>query len=106
MTAYFMVRAQLVDPSVKNDFDRWYQHEHLPDAAKAFTAKRAFRAWSELDPSVHYAFYEFDDITGARAIQGSDELKRLVAEFDRCWGQKVTRSRDVVEVVDTIAPLR
>jgi hypothetical protein len=30
-------------------------------------------------------------------------LKRLVAEFDRAWGDKVVRSRDVVQVAQRIA---
>ena len=104
MTAYFIVRAQVVDAAVKNDFDRWYQDEHLPDALKAFKAKQAYRGWSQVDASVHYAFYEFDDVARACAIQGSDGLKRLVAEFDRMWGEKVARSRDVVEVIQSISP--
>jgi len=104
MTAYFIVRAQVVDATVKNDFDRWYQDEHLPDALKAFKAKRAYRGWSQLDASVHYAFYEFDDVASACAIQGSDELKRLAAEFDRLWGDKVMRSRDIVEAIHSIGP--
>ena len=103
MTAYFIVRAQVVDATVKNDFNRWYQDEHLPDALKAFKAKRAYRGWSQVDASVHYAFYEFDDVARASAIQGSEGLKRLVAEFDRMWGDKVTRSRDMVEVIQSIS---
>lgn len=102
MTAYFMVRAQVVDAAVKNDFDRWYQDEHLPDALKGFNARRAWRGWSAVDASVHHAFYEFEDLARAEAIQGSDALKRLVAEFDRLWGNKVTRSRDFVEVIQTV----
>ena len=31
-----------------------------------------------------------------------DALKRLVAEFDRVWGDKVTRSRDIIEVIQSI----
>jgi len=102
MTAYFMVRAKVLDAAVKDDFDRWYRDEHLPDALKAFNARRAWRGWSALDATVHHAFYEFDDMARARAIQGSDALKRLVAEFDRVWGDKVARSRDLVEVIQTI----
>ena len=102
MTAYFTVRAQVIDPTVKNDFDRWYQDEHLPDALEGFKARRAWRGWSALDASVHHAFYEFDDLARAQAIQGCDALKRLVAEFDRAWGNKVTRSRDFVEVIQAI----
>ena len=52
---------------------------------------------------MHYAFYEFDDAERARAVTGSEALARLVAEFDRAWGDKVRRSRDIVEAVQTIA---
>lgn len=102
MTAYFIVRAMVADAAERDDFDRWYQDEHLPDALKGFNARRAWRGWSSVDPLVHYAYYEFDDLACAQAIQGSDALKRLVAEFDRVWGDKVTRSRDVVDVIQTI----
>ena len=50
---------------------------------------------------MHYA-YEFEDLASARASQGPDALKRLVAEFDRVWGDKVIRSRDFVEAIQTI----
>lgn len=102
MTTRFIVRAQIVDAAVKDAFDRWYQDEHLPDAVKAFNAQGAWRGWSDVDASVHYAVYEFDDVAGARAIQGSAALTRLVAEFDRVWGDKVTRSRDIVEAIQAI----
>jgi hypothetical protein len=102
MTAYFIVRAQVMDSAVKDDFDRWYQDVHLPDALKGFKARRAWRGWSAVEASVHHAFYEFDDLAQAQAIQSSGALKRLVAEFDRVWGDKVTRNRDFVEVIQTI----
>jgi len=99
MAAIFMVRAQVIDASVRDDFDRWYRDEHLPDALKAFGARHAWRGWSAVDKLVHYAFYEFEDLASAQAIQGSPGFKRLVAEFDRAWGNKVARTRDVVNII-------
>jgi hypothetical protein len=99
MTALFMVRAQIADEGMKRAFDRWYQEEHLPDALQAFRAQRAWRGWSDADPLVHYAWYEFADLASARAILGSEALKRLVADFDHAWGNKVARSRDFVTIV-------
>lgn len=104
MSACFVVRAQVVELSVKEAFDRWYRDEHLAEALEAFGAQRAWRGWSEADVSVHYAYYEFDDAARARAIPGSDVLKRLAADFDRAWGKKVVRSREVVRVVQRISP--
>lgn len=99
MTAYFVVRAQVLDVALKEDFDHWYQKEHLPDAKTAFNARRAWRGWSDVDATVHYAYYEFNDLASARAVLGSDALKRLAAEFDQVWSDNVIRSRDVVEVI-------
>ena len=42
--------------------------------------------------------------SGVNAIQDSDGIKSLIAEFDRVWGEKVSRSREVLDVVGEIAP--
>ncbi|HXR58927.1 MAG TPA: hypothetical protein VN747_06380 [Burkholderiales bacterium] len=99
MSACFMVRARIGAGVARDEFERWYRDEHLPDALAAFKAKRAWRAWSGIDPAVHYAFYEFESMAAARAIEGTAELKRLVADFDRAWGDRVARSRDFIETV-------
>ena len=58
MTACLIVRA-MVDSKKKNDFDSWYQNEHLPDAFKAFNPVTAKRGWSLDEPDTHIAIYEF-----------------------------------------------
>ena len=44
MTAVLIVRA-IVDPNRRDDFDTWYQNEHLPDAHKALSPLTAKRGW-------------------------------------------------------------
>ncbi len=46
MKAMFIVRAQVVDPSVKDAFDKWYQDEHLSEAIKPLIAEFD-RAWGK-----------------------------------------------------------
>lgn len=104
MSAYLIVRAEIVDADVRDAFDQWYQDEHLPDAVKAFDARSAWRGWSDVDTNIHYAFYEFDDLLAANRIAASDEIKTLIAEFDRLWGSRVVRTRDIVENLQVIAP--
>jgi hypothetical protein len=99
MPAWFVVRAVVSEPD-RQDFDKWYQTEHLPDAAKAFAAETAWRAWSRTDPSVHYAYYRFPDVAAAEAGNTSPAIRTLVAEFDARWGTRVTRTREVLEVAD------
>jgi hypothetical protein len=84
----------------RSDFNTWYRAEHLPDAAKAFAAQRAWRAWSRSDPSVHYAYYQFADVAAAEAIARSPAIQALVAEFDARWGERVARTREILEIVD------
>ena len=96
MTALFIVRAEVADAGEREAFDRWYEQEHLPQAAAAFQAVRAWRGWSEVNPAIHYAFYEFPDFSAAQVILDSDALKGLAAEFDKVWGTGVTRTREVV----------
>jgi hypothetical protein len=96
VTALFMVRAEVNDPGDREAFDRWYEQEHLPQAAAAFQAIRAWRGWSELNPEIHIAFYEFPDLTAAQIVLDSDTLKGLIADFDRAWGTKVSRTRELV----------
>jgi hypothetical protein len=98
--AYLVVRASVTDPADIGAFDRWYATEHLPDAMKAFGVKRAWRAWSRVEPNVHCAYYEFDDIAHARAGTAPERLGALIAEFDRVWQDRVVRSRDIQETVD------
>jgi hypothetical protein len=102
MSAYFVVRAVVADAADRETFDHWYRTEHLPDAMKAFKAVSAMRGWSTADPSVHMAFYRFESEAEARAIGGTEAIKALVAEFDRNWGTRVVRSRDVLPIADEL----
>ena len=91
--AYFIVRATVAEAAKREAFDKWYQTEHLPDAARSFAVKRAWRFWSLTDPSLHQATYEFaDEASLERALKGED-MKRLVADFNRDW-PTVTRTRE------------
>lgn len=93
--AFFVVRATVNDAAKRQAFDAWYSREHLPDAMKSFGAQKAWRYWSESDPSLHIAMYQFSDsATRERALAGS-ELNRLIADFNRDWPD-VTRTRELL----------
>ena len=102
MTAYLVVRAVVADPADRGPFDHWYSTEHLPDALKAFNAISAMRGWSTVDPSVHTAYYRFATLEDVQAINGSPAMKTLIAEFDRMWGTRILRTRDIVRIADEL----
>ena len=101
-SVFFVVRATVADPTKRQAFDAWYSREHLPEAVKAFGVRKAKRFWSISDPSLHQATYEFADQTALDHTLSGDELKALVAEFDRCWPE-VTRSREVFALAEEFA---
>jgi hypothetical protein len=105
--AYLAVRAEVPEAD-RARFDHWYETDHLPWALRVFKARRAWRCWSRGDAgnavAVHVAFYEFDSVEAAEAIQKSDAIKPLVEDFDRQWQGRVTRRRAVLDIVQEIAP--
>jgi len=104
--ALLLVRAVVSDPADRGAFDRWYEDEHLPEAVAAFGALRARRGWSELDPAVHWAVYELESVEVGRAILASAALQTLIAAFDRRWGDRVTRTRELVRLVQDLEGAR
>ena len=102
MSAYLIVRAEVEKEADRQPFDQWYQDEHMPQATGLFKALDSRRGWSAVDPSVHFAFYRFPGRAAAEAIATSDEIKAMIAEFDRLWDGKVVRTRDIVEIAQVI----
>jgi hypothetical protein len=98
-SAYFVVRATVADPARRRPFDEWYHREHLPDAAKAFGVRKAWRFWSLTDPALHEARYEFADQAALDRAMRGPALDALVAEFDRAWPE-VTRTREILVLAE------
>jgi hypothetical protein len=97
--SYFLVRAS-VAPQVRKKFDHWYSTSHLPWAIKIFKCEKAWRFWSDVEKGVHYAVYQFADKAACDAALGSEDFKALVADFNKSWPEGVTRTRDVVTLVE------
>jgi hypothetical protein len=97
--SFFVVRAVVAAPWRKK-FDHWYSTDHLPWAIKVFKCEKAWRFWSEMEQGVHYAVYQFADKARLDAALASDEFKEMVADFNRSWPEGVTRTRDVMTLVE------
>ena len=98
---FFVVRAVVTDPAKRAAFDEWYRKDHLLQAVEIFGAEKGWRFWSESDPAVHQATYQFAD--RAALDRGTDlnseGMKGLIAQFDRDW-PGVARSREIFTLVD------
>ncbi len=100
--AWLVVRATVAEAADRAGFDHWYRTEHLPDAMKAFGVSTAWRGWSQQDPSVHCAHYRFESAETLDAVMRGPAIQALIVEFDRVWGGKATRTREVMVVGDEI----
>jgi hypothetical protein len=97
--AFFMVRA-VVEEQLREKFDDWYSHHHLPMALNEFKAEKCWRFWSTAEVGVHYAVYRFPDIARLDAALQSDGFRMLVKDFDDAWPSGVTRTRDKMTMVE------
>ena len=97
--AYFLVRAVVAEP-LRDKFDHWYSTDHLPRALNDFKAEKGWRFWSEAEAGVHYAVYQFADMARLDAAMESEAFKELVADFNRSWPEGVTRTHDIVSLVE------
>ena len=103
-TAHLVVRAEVPNEADRAPFDHWYATDHLPWAIRVFGARRGWRCWSRTDPQLHYAFYEFVNVDEARAATDPNSIAPLVADFDRVWGNRVARRREILETVQEAMP--
>jgi hypothetical protein len=99
-TAFVLVRSVVANPDDRKPFDRWYQTDHIPLVfSKIGNVKQAWRFWSKSDPAVHYSLSEFSNISEFQAAASSEGFKHIVADYDRAWAERVSRSRDILEKV-------
>lgn len=95
-----------VDPSVLDDFNDWYQREHIPDARRLLQGVRKVTRWRSLTtPNQVTTVYEFESADEVHAALNGDGIKTLIAEFDRLWSGKVERDRSgSVQIYDSSRP--
>ena len=101
MTAHLIVRADVPEADRKS-FDHWYETGHSPVAKATLKASGPERGWNANDPSLHFAKYRFDDLETATSSAHSEDINDRIIEFDRVWQGRVTRSCEVVELVQPL----
>ncbi len=93
-TVLFVVKAT-IPPEREEEFNRWYNEEHVPQVLqfKGVVSARRYRAL-EGEPTFRYmAVYELQDEATYRRFMASDHFKTLVAEYDRHFGGVSERAR-------------
>jgi hypothetical protein len=104
MAAFLVVRSVVSDPSLRAAFDRWYATDHLPWAIAALGAQKGWRLRSESDAALHYAVYQFGDAREIERALQSEPFQELVVDYDRRWPRGVTRTREIVSLIQEAVP--
>ena len=99
MTAFLIVKAKVPNNLIKN-FDEWYKKYHLTEAHMNFKSISSFRGW--ISKNEHHAFYQFKDLSTAKNILDSKELSLMIKKFDKKWLGNVSRSRELIEIIQKI----
>jgi antibiotic biosynthesis monooxygenase (ABM) superfamily enzyme len=91
----FAVRAS-VEAGREDEFNRWYDTEHVPDVLRLFPGCLGAARYrvADGDGSHQYmAVYAFRSAADLKAVIGGDALKELVRLYDEAIGAFSTRSR-------------
>ena len=98
---YLVVRAN-IEPSIMDDFVRWYETEHLPHVMAIPGIVRAFRSNCSRRGVNWTALYELKDDASIQQALQSGEANRARQDWER-WMQHV--SELTVEVYAALGPL-
>jgi hypothetical protein len=85
-TVLFIVKAT-IPASEEARFNKWYNEEHCPQFLQypgAVSARR-YKAIMGEDKFQYMAMYEVQDEATFKKLMGSDHMKFLRAEYDRCF---------------------
>jgi hypothetical protein len=98
---YLVVRAS-IEPSVMDEFVRWYETEHLPHVMAIPGIVRAFRSNCSRGGVNWTALYELKDDASIQTAFQSSEANRARQDWER-WLPHV--SELTVEVYTALGPL-
>jgi antibiotic biosynthesis monooxygenase (ABM) superfamily enzyme len=88
------VRAT-VEAGREAEFNRWYDHEHVPDAVRMLGAVAAARYKVVLGDGSHQymAMYAFETAEKLEAAVDGPEIKNLIRRYDEAIGAFSRRQR-------------
>ena len=92
---FLSVRAT-VEAGREDEFNHWYNTEHLPDAVNMFPGCLGAARYrvTDGDGSHQYmALYAFRTEAELKAVIGGAEIKELIRRYDEAIGAFSTRSR-------------
>lgn len=94
----FMVLSNPSDPSREDEYNDWYQNQHLADlcAIDGITSARRFRFARTLREGNCYGYMAIYDIE-------TDDIDGVLAELGSATGDGRVKMSDAIDTADTVA---
>ena len=93
---YLLTVRATVEAGHEDEFNRWYDEEHVPDALRMFPGcigAARYRV-TEGDGSHQYmATYAFESEAALEGLMASDGLREMIRRYDAAIGSFSTRAR-------------
>ncbi len=92
---HLLVVRATIDPAHEEEFNRWYNEEHVPDALRLAGCVGAarYRVLGGDDSHQYVAVYAFEDEASLHAAMTGDYRQELVRRYDAAFGKFSNRSR-------------
>jgi hypothetical protein len=93
---YFLSVRATVEAGREDEFNRWYNSEHIPDFVNIFPGCLGASRFKVMDGDgshQYMALYAFRTAEELKAAIGSPEIKALIHKYDEAIGSFSTRTR-------------
>jgi antibiotic biosynthesis monooxygenase (ABM) superfamily enzyme len=93
---HFLAVRATVTPEHEDEFNRWYNSEHVPDVMKMLAGCLGASRYKVVDGDgshQYIALYAFPSAAELKAAIAGAEMKELIRRFDEAVGSFSTRTR-------------
>lgn len=93
---HFLAVRATVEEGREEEFNHWYNTEHIPDVIKTFAGCIGAARYKVVDGDgthQHEAMYAFRSAEELADMITSDEIKKLIGLYDEAIGSFSTRTR-------------
>jgi antibiotic biosynthesis monooxygenase (ABM) superfamily enzyme len=93
---HFLAVRATVDAGREDEFNRWYDDEHVPEAVNMFPGCLGGARYKVLDGDgthQYVALYAFGTAAELKAALAGPEIKELARRYDQAIGSFSTRTR-------------
>ena len=94
-----------IPPEKEEAFNRWYNEDHLPKTLEWLPGVKSGRRYKIVEGDDQYrymAVYEFESYEAMDKATKSDQIKRLIGEYNKAWGEGGRKWLKTVEIKNLI----